>query len=727
MLQMLPLKELKDRRLAKTLVSPNAGFIKSLRNYLVVVMIKDGIVYPAGPPRPIDRDSSIESDSKLWPTSTTKPTQITPLENPITKLSLPAIENIFNPYLEPRKTGHIKDWVEQSAAQATSDPFEPPVSVSTIKPDVVSEQPDQGQSQMRELNNEQTSPRRRAGRMRRPRGAVNEVSADMVEAPPPPPLADVNDVLEGLASASPLPSMQTARSPPLQAGTSVQPVQAATGLLSAQAATLPSPDLAATSLPPTIGSEAGFRRPTFNPNAYRAVRTPTAAPSVQSRATSRRPNQLPELQSPYMPAASTTSSFKSTVTPTPWADTNVPAVEEGQLVDLTEPDSVEAPRDRIRRTNGAAPHQRYNTMRQRKPSGQVGSGSSGAIASYDKMALQMLEVVRSARGKVDIRTSIGRLLINNTSGHSDFRKNRFATSQWSQAFPNRQDLIRFRAVLIERLTALGSDADYIVDLKLASGRRMFTEEPCLRKTIYRIVCSTSHNAEDDVIINVEEKEIVSGNAEVWKASSLYGVMNWFFPKRQWDARLTVDVNNHVNQEQRLAAQEVVKNLRISPSEDNETLQLTTKITSSSLEIQGIELRQETHHRSSQYPDLVLVLSQVQELEIAHKTESSDEYLAYTNSRAQMVHEHRRWFEASIASALATKRFQENQALGVGEKVAWTAKDIVEPGPGLGVIRNMSLLASDIVMAIDSVGYVNKGPKVATAKELSEAPPSLSYW
>lgn len=90
----------------------------------------------------------------------------------------------------------------------------------------------------------------------------------------------------------------------------------------------------------------------------------------------------------------------------------------------------------------------------------------------------------------------------------------------------------------------------------------------------------------------------------------------------------------------------------------------------------------------------------------------------------MVHENRLWWEASIVSTKIAKLAEENKTLEVGEKTAWTAKDMIDAA----IVREMTFLARDLVTSIDSVGYHNKGPRSTSTKEQSDTPETaLGFW
>ena len=707
MLQLLPLKELRDRRLVTTLVPSSGRLFKGLGSYYVVVMIKDGNVHPVGQPRALDRSTAVEQNSKLWGDSISKSSQIKPIEGKAPIKANPAtIPDHITPFLPPGKTGAISQWVEQSAVQSASDPFVPPAPPATLANVAL---PHRAQATEPSLPSQPTcrepvSPPKRLARMRRPKGAALEEDLETpqtAEQSVPGSLANAHTLMQSIPNANTISSADTL---------------------------LPTSPQAATSLVET-GGKAGNKTDPFAVNKPELSNNkfPIATPSVKTRASPSQRSQrykLPEVQPPYMPAGSTSSTINSNNPQCTYAA--VSSSKEGHLIDFeTSARSVEPLRDKIKTNDGVASRQLRNTMRQRKPSSQIGSGVTGATSNFENVTTQLFEIIRSTRGFVDFRTAIGRLLIDPKSGTGEYKKTRFAITQWPQVFPNKPGVVRLQTSFTDRLTSLASDADFVVDLKLSTGRRMFTDQPCQRKVVYRFTCSTSHKSEDNLFIDVEDTKGDTGKPVIWRAPKLYGALNWHYPKRYWDARLAIHSSSHGSQEQLKAAEVIVNNLRISPSSDESVVELFTHSPSRVLTIQSIQLRRETHHRSTIYPDLLLKLCEVQEFEIElPRPDNNDHCHAHTNSRKQMVRENRFWWEASIASTTAMKLLKENELLEVGEKTTWTVKDIIDAA----VVRNMSFLARDIVTRIDSVGYHNKGPKASSAKDPSDTPAaSLGFW
>ena len=726
MLQLLALKELKDRRLATTLIAPSGRLAKSLGSHQIVIMIKDGIVHPTGQPRALDRDTSVECTSKLWKNEdpSSRPPHLRIIDQKKSLKALVAAQAHHTPFLPPGKTGAISQWVEQSALQSASDPFTPTATTQRNNEDSlrVAQQTAPGvQSQVPSMDLH--SPPKRAGRVRKPKGIavedpVSQTRPDLTASDFHESTDDIDSFMRELYKAD-------------------VDAMPATGPRAAQVF-----DESQTKLyvkdsnqAPAPGKKVKADNKNINP-APAAPRTApvqdkpaTATPSTKSYASAARyPNhhdQLPALQPPYMPTTSNSSASTST-TPR-WAYPTVSTSKEGTLIDFdTTMSSVEISKGRAQTNPQVASRQFKNTMRQRQPSSRIGHGPQGAISTYENVAMQLLDLVRSIRGSVSLETTIGRLLIDPRSGTGEFRKARFAIAQWPLAFPNKHGVVKLETAFTERLTALASDADFVIDLKLPSGRRMFIEQPCQRKVVYRVICSTSHKSEDNVVIDIDGTKDSTGQPEITKALKLYGAMNWHYPKRYWDARLAIRSGERASYEQMEAATEIVNNLSISPTSDQGIVELSGKFANRILTIQSIQLRRETQHRASVYPDLLLKLCETQEFEIElPRPDSSDICRAYTNSRKQMVRENRLWWEASLVSVKAMKLLKENESLEVGEKTAWTAKDIIIDAE---VVRNMSFLSRDIVTSIDSVGYHNKGPKISSSNEQSDPPgTTIGFW
>ena len=152
---------------------------------------------------------------------------------------------------------------------------------------------------------------------------------------------------------------------------------------------------------------------------------------------------------------------------------------------------------------------------------------------------------------------------------------------------------------------------------------------------------------------------------------------------------------------------IIDHLYIGAGKDLPELYINT--TASNVEIQSVTVKRQTQHPCYQYPDLLLQLTEVQDLII--QKNSPGRYRAIGRDPNQMVAEDNRlWWEAAIVSTVAQSILKENVDLEVGEEATWEPQTFVEGG----IIRNMFNLAKEVVTRIDNVGFST--PAIAVAGE-----------
>ena len=667
-LQMVALRELCDRRLATTLVSTD--LVKKLENQLIVVMNKNGQIYPDFSNSKLARSFDIESI--LWRDfpyasigHTVVPLQSNCLSNkeePAVAASTAATEGSYRTLVE---------WVESSAAAGPTaiDPFMPISGKHLEQEDELDNKRSVNQTIGQNLNSK-ISPRKRAVKARKAKGAIEDIIPKPVES-----LDKLDSVKEVLQSSQ---ISKSSENIPVMDATNVDSIGTTSGTNSSGARKTYAEELAQLQFPDT-----------------------------------------PNIQPPYMPAMSTTSGFTNPSSSQPvWAHTRVHGVDEGKLINFNAPTTANE-----RKAKNSDSQVLRNTMKQRKAPSLNGpfQGETSVLKQYDDAAAQLLSMTRTTQGQIKLEVIIGRLMIDYQSGSSEFKKKTFAVGQWPTVFLSTSAPVGLRSFITNRLTSFGSDADFISRLKLPSGRSMFTPEPCERATFYRFKCFSTLRTHSPMVVDIyEDKTLKLQNAEL-----LNGALDLHFAKRYWDARIAVTVDQAVGDERYAkAVKSMADNLCVAPAANH--LDISTKIDPKIFDFQSIEIRRETRHRSTNYPDLLLKLSEVQELSFEISATGNEEqyYHAWTKPKPDVMNDGKLWWEVSLASATAEKILKENETLELGETSVWKPSDIVDAL----IVRHMSHLARDIVTRIDSVGYHNKGPKTGTNKEASEqAIAKLGFW
>ncbi|KAG6999293.1 hypothetical protein G7Y79_00036g072490 [Physcia stellaris] len=678
-LQMMPLKELNDRRLATSLVSP--GLAKKLGKQLTVVMIKDGQVFPDLAVSKNKR--SFDTESTLWKgipyksigrsnhgSSSNVGDLSTENEPQATTIITAAASTLEGRYRT------LSEWIDESVATVpiATDPFVPlPDEVGT-KPTVIG---DNAKDQTK------TPPRKRPVKARKAKGAIAE-DAMLKELPIAKP-AD-ND------TASVNESSQSS-----QANYSPEELRT----------------ISNTSVGST-GKETYSQASNRNDLIFTSGTYAEDLAQIQVL-------DAPEIQPPYMPAKSSTSGFTSnslSFQPV-WANARAPQVRVGNLIDVLAPEPSKT--EQGKRDKDV--HSLRRTMNQRKApmSNRSAQGENSALKQYGDAAAELLAMTRTTQGHVKIELSIGRLLIDYQSGSPEFKKRFFNVGEWSKVFPKPSTPVRLNTLITERLTSFGSDADFIAQLKLPSGRSIFTPEPYEQTIFYRFNGFDTAREQGSVVIDIYEDK----NFQPRSKETLVGALDFHFAKRYWDARISVTIADSVDKEYHELSQHVAANLCVTPAADQSLVDISTKINTNTFTFSSVELHRETRHRSTTYPDLFLNLTELQDMSFElSPTKHGHDCRAWTKPKKELINEGKLWWEVSVASVAAEQTFEENKTLELGETCKWQPEDIV----GASIVRQMHYLARDIVTRIDSVGYHNKGPKTGSSKEASEtAIANLPYW
>lgn len=165
-----------------------------------------------------------------------------------------------------------------------------------------------------------------------------------------------------------------------------------------------------------------------------------------------------------------------------------------------------------------------------------------------------------------------------------------------------------------------------------------------------------------------------------------------------------------------AAQEIVNNLRVCPSQDGKSFDLGTKIDGGHLQIQSVFLCRRTAHRSVRYPGVLLHLSEMQDLGVWQPTGPKGPYEASLQPSKNIISNGgKSWWEACLSSVAATETLKVNEEMELGNLPDWTPEDILKKN----IAKELFDVTQDVVTNIDSVGYYNRGPKGNSGTKASE--------
>lgn len=207
-----------------------------------------------------------------------------------------------------------------------------------------------------------------------------------------------------------------------------------------------------------------------------------------------------------------------------------------------------------------------------------------------------------------------------------------------------------------------------------------------------------------------------------------GALDWHFPKRAWDARVRLTGQRFLTTSYQRQVEGIADDLKIGMSEDGQLLELWTKTIDENFHIESVILRRETLHRVTIYPDLILHLTECQDLQVRQTSDSLRVYSGSIQCPTIMMKANRLWWEAKISSTDADTILKENLTLELGETATWTPSSIINKG----VVRDLFAATKEVVTRIDHVGFFNRGKANSGSKateklttDSQDAPSSLT--
>ena len=227
--------------------------------------------------------------------------------------------------------------------------------------------------------------------------------------------------------------------------------------------------------------------------------------------------QPPSIEPPYMPPRAMPSRSLSK-TPTGMSEQLMPssatwsvvlrASESGNLVDMSIPNEGSVKDEamvvvaNLQDTKKAKTRDFKQMMNQRKAAGQASvGGDTVLVKSFEETITHLLVSALPRTGRVVIAVDIGRLLINQQYGSSEFKNRSFKTSEFSLVLPKGRTT-GFEPIFTNMLTARSVEAESILNLLLPQGRRLFQQQPISRKVTYVFSCKAK--GDDQMIVEYDE-------------------------------------------------------------------------------------------------------------------------------------------------------------------------------------------------------------------------------
>ena len=143
-----------------------------------------------------------------------------------------------------------------------------------------------------------------------------------------------------------------------------------------------------------------------------------------------------------------------------------------------------------------------HTMNQRKaPAQAVVRGDTALVKSFEEIIVNFLVSALPRTGRVGFTVDIGRLLINQLYGSSEFKNRSFKTSEFSSVLPKGRTT-GFEPMFTDMLTARSAEAESIVNLSISHGRRLFQKQPISSKVSYVFSCKAKNG--DRIVVEYDE-------------------------------------------------------------------------------------------------------------------------------------------------------------------------------------------------------------------------------
>lgn len=226
--------------------------------------------------------------------------------------------------------------------------------------------------------------------------------------------------------------------------------------------------------------------------------------------------QPPRIEPPYMPPLATPlrslskAPSRTSQNFRPCSSTwNIVARDStsGNLVDMSVPNEkyavgeTTAVLDKVQHTAKAKARELRYTMNQRKAATQALVGGDTALVKSFEETMTHLLVLALPRTRIGFAVDVGRLLINQQYGSSEFRNKIFKTSEFSSVLPKGRTT-GFEPIFTDMLTGRSSEAESIVNILLSQGRRLFQQDPASRKVTYVFSCKAKGG--DGIVLETDQ-------------------------------------------------------------------------------------------------------------------------------------------------------------------------------------------------------------------------------
>jgi hypothetical protein len=377
----------------------------------------------------------------------------------------------------------------------------------------------------------------------------------------------------------------------------------------------------------------------------------------------------------------------------PQTPTKLSSQQESALSENTVMETVQAEAERETRQLRSTPQLMKSSIADDIP-------SLGVDSRIFQAAGYILEMARaSSNSDISMELTFGSMYENNRYLDSRHLEHGFSLGSWSEIFQTEpQDYTRPTTSYLEtrfspKLSNSWVDAEFLLNIRLPSDVRMFVQEPVGRTILYQLIFE-DRRTKLQVFLEVDHQ----GNHFIRSKPHAIGAINLHFPRRRWDARLSVTEKCNVSSKSQDPIGKILNSLWIGKASETD---ITPTIyvrqdASPDVDIIAVFARRETTHQATKH-DLLLHLTEVQQFVLDRRYHNGAAYV--TGSDKSIFADDRIHWEARVTSSAADTLFQENRTLAVGDMAKWEGKTIIDSG----ILEELVDMATKVVPRINNVG------------------------
>ena len=437
--------------------------------------------------------------------------------------------------------------------------------------------------------------------------------------------------------------------------------------------------------------------------------------------------------------------------PAPPSATNSPSAPITWAMRALEPTKAQAPLAVFQRHTDPGSRV-YNTMdqqtgrriprptspnfigRKAAPTPQLSSDPSKEfVAEIETAMMKLFESSQYFRGKVSVRVDMGRVIIT----ESDFTALAFNNANepsngWGKTRLvhrlNTEILERNRIIFSGILTTYGDDAEKLIRMKVMSRdglSRMWKEVPSTSFTVYSFHCQATDGSNQTFLVEIKDDQSSGRFTYTLQHYNRTHGPDGDCPlyihglRRRWDLRVMLTHVDTVAMEAKFGefAKALLRSLRVTREGGERAISFAVH-EDTQVAIKAVRVLTKWRHAGIGFTDSMLEVTEVEQLEFGPSRNPGDKWeghfaRAWSKKKTRMMRdkgEFPRWYEASVVSRTAEELFGQNQSLLIGQKTAWTTKEMRKKG----IFASLYLPAIQMLRRMDGCG-ANEDNHVNTDK------------